>query len=263
MYEPVIVSGNQLANTYKSSYYRNLSLKKYKSLLPLKLSPSLVRIFASLITDGFMDIRPQGNTTKYSYIGYFSKYQTELVKFNKSFYNLFQVKGTIRDWGVREYGESMGCIINNSVLTRLLHLAGVPGGDKTIQTYSIPSYILHASPSLKSLFLKRIFSCEGSINGDDGWRIRYSMSKTQNLSYNTLEFLNQLQKMLGEFEIKTTGPYLGETYRRDKDHALMEIYVIQIRRKESISNFEKYIGFDIPYKQQKQNLYCKQGNSEY
>ena len=134
----IIVSGHEFIKTYKSNFYAKKYYKLYKQILPLRVNSSLLYVVGSLITDGFIDLRKREKSYHYNYIGYFSKYKEELRKFNAHFYKVFKIKGNIRDWGVRESGESFGCIILNSAICRMLVLSGVPGGSKTNIRYGPP-----------------------------------------------------------------------------------------------------------------------------
>lgn len=211
----IIVSKNQFLQTYKSHYYTEKANIKYNNIFPLKLQPSLVYVVGSLMTDGFIDIRPYYKTLKYSYIGYFSKYTNQLEIFHKNFYNLFQIKGEIKNWGVRAFGKSKGYIVNSSIPSRILSLCGVPGGDKTVHLYCLPKWILTSDQLYKKLFLRRIFSCEGSIE-KDSFAIRYSMFKLDSLSYSTINFLNDIRSILLSFDVITTKPYIAQQYIRKK-----------------------------------------------
>jgi intein/homing endonuclease len=250
----ILVSKQDFLRTYTSDYYSNKYALEYDKISPIKINYSLVYIVGSLMTDGFMDIRKRGNRPYYGYIGYFSKYKKELNNFNNNFNNVFQTTGKIQNWGIRKSGKSFGCIILNSTSSRILNILDVPSGDKVIQEYSIPSWITNSNKNYQAAFLRRIFSCEGSIVFDissNCWEIRYSMSKTETLSKNAIKFLNDIRMMLSNFNIKTSNPYINERYTRPKDQRNIFCYAIKIKRKKSVYNFYKHIGFDIHYKQKK------------
>src|SRR3989344_332512 len=79
----VVVSKKAFIRTYKSIDSAYNSLRKNNQVLPLIASPDLARIAGFLITDGFVDVRKYYHSFKFSYVGYFSRYKTELDAFGK------------------------------------------------------------------------------------------------------------------------------------------------------------------------------------
>jgi intein/homing endonuclease len=156
----ILVSEADLLNTYKIKKVGKENIKRYSNLLPLYHSVELAEIVADLFTDGFMDIRKRKFSNYYSYIAYFSEEINELERFNSNLFKLFNIKGEIKNWGVRDNGSSLGVIVLNSFLTRLLYCCGVPGGDKVIQSYLLPDWIYNSNLEIKRAFLRRIYSCE-------------------------------------------------------------------------------------------------------
>jgi len=251
----IIVSPEDLKSTYHfSKFCAQKAVERASIWLPLHPSATLSAIAADIMTDGYIDSRQIGKSRYFGYIGYFSKSEQELIEFNRRMRQLFGVRGKIREWGVREYGTSKGCIITNAVLARILNLCGIPAGNKTQTAYQIPSWILDGSQEIKTAFLRRAFSCEGSIScrkNQRGWRVRYSMCKVAALAENLDEFLRSMICMLNEFGIVPSGPFKNESYIRKKDNAAMLGKGIAISKPKSIALFKKKIGFDIPYKQEK------------
>lgn len=250
----ILVDKETALETYKNKRMGNQNIEKHDQYFPVVSSISLAEITADLLTDGFMDIRKRYNSKYFGYIGYFSKETLELEKFKENVLKIFGINGTIREWGIRKYGESKGVIFTNSFLTRILHCCGVPGGDKVIQSYEIPKWIINSSAKIKKAFLRRLFTCEGSIGydiNDKRWEIKYSMYKHKLLSENLEKFLNQIKNLLSEFSIKSEGPYKKEKYIRKKDGKPVIGKYIRIKEKESMKIFENEISFDLKYKQEK------------
>lgn len=263
----IIVTFQDLKDTYKSAKYYNLALSKYKNILPLVESEELAKIVAGLLTDGFMDIRPRLRSTYYGYIGFFSKNEEELKEFENLIYIVFGIKGKIKEWGRRTFGKSKGYIITNSVITRILSGAGVPGGDKVRQKYELPAWIINSKDKVKASFLRQVFDCEGSIGyckNKRKWEIRYSMFKSKKLSDNCKEFLQEIRNMLNDFGIKS-ALYKKEEYIRQKDNLEVAGFFIRVDDKQSVLNYARQIGFGINYKQERLNLaekFYKSGPSE-
>ena len=252
----IIVSHRDLKSTYKSKKYFDLALKNYGNLLPLIPSKELAVIAGSLLTDGHIDIRKRDLSMYYGYIGFFSKYKHELEKFENNFFKVFKVKGKIRNWGIKRYGKCKGYIVINSVISRILYLSGIPGGDKVSQTYDVPSWVKNSDMKIQQAFLKTIFDCEGTITYSKQkhkWEIKYSMYKTLDLLNNSIQFLNNLGKMLGNFDIKTKI-HKKEQYVRKKDNKKIIGLNLKFDDYNSINGYAKYIGFDINYKKERLSI---------
>ena len=159
----IVVDFEDLKSTYKSNKYYNLAILKYGYLLPVYSSPALARIVAGILTDGTMDIRRRYNSLYYGYVGLYSKDKKELSDFGNVVFKQFKIKGKVRNWGTKTFGESYGYIIINSFFTRILSLCGVPAGDKVKNKYCLPNWIINSNKHIKSSFLQALFVYEGSI----------------------------------------------------------------------------------------------------
>lgn len=148
----------------------------------------------------------------------------------------------------------MGCIVGNAALTRILSLCGVPNGDKMIKKFNIPSWILKGQKKIQSEFLRRSFTCDGSISYNkncERWEIRYQMHKADSILENCRDYLNRMKKMLKKINIFSTSVFTSETHIRNKDKLLIRGLEFKIYKPKSILNFGKNIGFDIDYKNKK------------
>lgn len=248
-----VVSAKDLRESYFSNKYANETMHYFKRLLPLKSTVTLAEIVADLMTDGHIAARKYYNAKKYSYIGFFSDDETELIRFNQRINKIFNLNGQIKKWGIRKLGSSTGCIVVNARLARLLELCGVPSWDKTKKRYKIPGWIINGEKRMKQAFIKRSFTCEGSIDRERNgrWEIRYTMYKLQKLSPNTISYLNSIRKILKEFDIKTYNPGINQRYVRKKDGETILGFVLRIRDKKSLINYAKYIGFYTKNKREK------------
>ena len=169
--------------------------------------------------------------------------------YNELLEKVFGIRGTLRKWGIRINGSSTGIILCNAALSRILYICGAERGDKITKEYRLPLWIANAGLGIKAAFLRRAFSCEGSISCDNRgyWALRYSMGKTECLSQNGIAFLTDIRIMLSEFGIETNNIFLIQKLARKKDATTTFIYCLKILRK-SIPAFTDKIGFDIGYK---------------
>ncbi|MFA6328723.1 MAG: LAGLIDADG family homing endonuclease [Candidatus Micrarchaeia archaeon] len=248
-----LVSINDLQKAYKSEKYASESAAYFKKILPIFPSPDLAAIAADLMTDGHIAVRKYYNSKKYAYVGFFSDDISELERFNSRLKRVFKIEGAIKEWGFRKNGRSKGCIISNARLARLLVLCKIPAGDKVQQRYKIPSWVVGGSKEIQRAFLRRSFTCEGSISREKGgrWGISYTMYKFRSLAPNTISYLESIRKLLRGFGIKTYVPYVNQKYVRTKDKQEVVGFVLRMRDKQSLITYTNEIGFDTEVKQSK------------
>ena len=255
-----LVTLEKLTKSYKSKKYAEESISYFKDILPIFPSTGLAEIAADLLTDGHIAVRKYYNSKKYAYVGFFSEDAAELDRFNSQVKKLFKTEGTIKEWGFRENGRSKGCIVVDARLARLLECCGIPVGDKVSQRYPVPSWVMHGDKEIKRAFLRRSFTCEGSISREKSgrWDIRYTMYKLEKLSANTINYLELLRKLLREFNIKTYNPSLNQVYVRAKDKQKVLGFVLRIRDKQSLITYMNEIGFDTDDKKKKLSVLSNQ-----
>ncbi len=209
-------------------------------------SSKLAKIVASLITDGSIDVRSRYNSYYYGYIQFFSKNREELIEFGELIFDLFKIKGKIKDWGVRERGIRYSYIILNSFLSRLLTLCEVPGGGKVRIKFNVPTWILKSNKNIQTSFLRTSFDGEGSIRYSTNrkrWEIAYCMYKLADLKENCIDYMNQVRGLLKKFGIHSIF-YKKEEYLDKRYNKLVYGYNIRIDNNKSILNFAKNIGFE-------------------
>jgi len=248
-----LITVEDLQKSYKSDKYASESAAYFKKILPLFPSSNLAAIAADLMTDGHIAMRKYYNSRKYAYIGFFSDDISELERFNSRIKKVFKIEGTIKEWGFRKNGRSKGCIITDSRLARLLELCGIPVGDKVIKKYKIPVWVVKGDKEIKRAFLRRSFTCEGSITREKSgrWGISYTMYKLQSLAPNTISYLEGLRKLLRGFGIKTYAPYVNQKYVRTKDEQKITGFILRMRDKQSLITYTNEIGFDTEVKKSK------------
>ncbi|MBI2107680.1 hypothetical protein HYX09_03865 [Candidatus Woesearchaeota archaeon] len=243
--ENILVTKNDIIGTYKSMKYAEESLSKYGHLLPITSSVKLAEVAAILLTDGSVHIKPRFKSYQYSWVAYYSKEGEELIQFEKLILNLFNIKGAIKDLGIRKFGIRYAYFIINSFLVRTLSLCGIPGGDKVKNEYGVPYWIINGTKEIRATFLRKSFDCEGSIGFSRNrkrWEIRYSMYKLDDLKENCKGYLNQLGELLKNFGIYSII-IKKEQYFRKIDGRLVQGYNLRIDKNESVLNYAKYIGF--------------------
>ncbi|MFH1751130.1 MAG: LAGLIDADG family homing endonuclease [Candidatus Micrarchaeota archaeon] len=245
-----LVSEEAFIGTYRYRVFAEKALGRYGDWLTVQPSPKLAEIVASLLTDGHLEGRKVKGHYKYDYIGYFSKNTEDLEHFNELLDKVFGIQGTMMKWGRRINGSSMGIILCNAALSRILYICGAERGDKITKEYRLPLWIANGDYEIKAAFLRRSFSCEGSVCNtvrNNRWEIKYSMGKTEELVENGFSYLNSMRKMLDEFGIETTPVTVIQRLHRSRDGKITAMLRFRIKRK-SFVNFRDRIGFDIAYK---------------
>ena len=250
-----LVTREDFLNTYRQKKSGEKAIAIYHHLFPLYPSHLLAGLVADLLTDGHLQVRRQyKHSLHYSLINFCSKDDKEISFFDRRLYTLFRVRGKLYSHSRVGYKcSSKMYFLSHSTIVRLLNLAGVVSGNKTLAHYEVPSWIMNGSDSIKKSFLRRSFTCEGYIGPKDkkrtSWHIRYWMYKTASLSWSAEEYLNSLKSLLLDFGIRASMVYLDESYVRKSDSLTMYGLSFSICDKASILKFRNSIGFDLDYKQ--------------
>lgn len=235
----IILRYKDFLNTYKTRGHRIKHLEEYKKLFPIKSSPSLAGIVADLICDGHLQGDPKWR------IDFTSKDTEELKRFENEITKIFGVSGKIRECLTNAYAKSYNMGINCSPLARILLLMGVPPGQKVLQNFDIPEWIVNDKECFR-VFCKRVFTCEGSIMNEKRRKIpqiRLEMWKEESLIKNGEGFLDSLCKTMKKyFNIDSTIRTTNNTLKRNdgKTTRAVRIYVLN----ESVIKFFKEVGFE-------------------
>ena len=131
--------------------------------------------------------------------------------------------------------------IRKKPLGLLFHCLGLPIGDRVIQEYNIPKWILNGTKSIKREFLKSYYGADGDtpIKRTEYLfqRIRLTYAKLENISPYT--WFNDLKKILHEFDIDCNLSIESGNIR--KNGTKTKCYRLIIN---SINNFIKNIGYN-------------------
>jgi len=114
-----------------------------------------------------------------------------------------------KDRRTGQYRDDYSFNVDASSLVVFLETLGVPRGRKVDQPFRIPKWIFKASLWQKRLFLASLFGCElrcphrrvdrrGNFNAPN-----FTVGKREELIENAKEYLNDISKLLKEFEVKT------------------------------------------------------------
>lgn len=229
-----LLNFEDVLNTYKSKQHGIKALSIYSYWFPILASPNLAGIIADLMGDGHLQNSPKLR------LDYTSKSIDELNRFGEDIYNIFKIKGKIRKCTTNTYG-TMNYGINCKPLVRTLKLLGAPTGAKVLTSFPIPEWILK-NKYLFSRFVNRLFSCEGCVDLYSKC-VEIQMYKSEDLIENGLTFFAQIKYYLNEyFGIKTTNPFLDNTFNLRRDGIRTRPVRLKIKNKDSLVKFRNFVG---------------------
>ncbi len=98
--------------------------------------------------------------------------------------------------------------VSSKSLSRFFEKLGAPKGNKTEKTFGVPEWIFKLPTWLKRLYLASLFGAEMnkvySPNGKTFSNLTFSVSKKPEYSESGLKFVEDLKKLLEEFDIRTS-----------------------------------------------------------
>jgi len=114
----------------------------------------------------------------------------------------------------------------------------VPKGDKVMQKFDVPEWILK-SKEFSRTYLKIAYLCEGSFKEEAGRtpRISINTAKWSDIIDSGLNFMNRLREMLGMFDIQSHKCYISGERIRKRDNRITR----DIRFRIKIDDNNKFI----------------------
>lgn len=145
------------------------------------------------------------------------------------------------------------------ILGRLLHSAGAPMGDKVTTPFLLPYWIMKGQKWVKKIFLEVLMANELQTPklGNYGCHfvhVRFMMVKTKEHLKTHRIFLNQIRKLLEEFEIEVSEVKLGKPRKDRKDQKLSYPMYFEIYRNK-INLYRFYTQFKLLYAREKQKIF--------
>jgi len=192
---------------------------KDRGLLPLRMNNKHIGIISRLLGFAFGDgsiVKENGDRERL-YIAFYGKKET-LSKIKKDLEKLgikaSRIYSRKREVEIRNaYGDGYTSLcednsikITSKAFALFMHKLGMPIGKKTEQIYKIPEWIKKSPKWVKRNFLAGLFGADGSrvvFKNYTPLPINLTMSKSEELKENILEFLNEIKLLLKEFEIES------------------------------------------------------------
>jgi len=130
---------------------KNWQIKDPKFPEGLKLKILLSRLFAIIASDGHIDKE-----------SYRLLYSEETVERRKRVLDIIASLGDV--WKLEIHDSERGDSIQfPSILGRLMHKIGIPVGDKVLQGYGIPKFIMKGQSEIQKAYLQELIPEEGSV----------------------------------------------------------------------------------------------------
>jgi intein/homing endonuclease len=215
-------------------------------MVTIEKNEELARLVALITCDGHLQLKEWRGL-----VSFYSNDIEELTKFNNIFKNLFNKEGRVypdvsKDPAGKRNLRYKLFFISKEIAT-FLNEIGVPKGNKTNVNFLIPSWITDGNSVIKKSYLQAVYDCEGCIYGTKikngmRWRISLEMYKNELLKQNGMDFLEQIRKMLSEFNVHSSSiRFKNGNLRKDGSNSVGLAFDIE---KSSFGNFYKAINFD-------------------
>ncbi len=213
-----------------------ISLEKYHN-------EKVARIVGEILSDGHIQL-----DNRYL-ISFYAKDKSVMDNFISRFQKIFGIK----EYLYKDRGRYKVYFKSKKIASVLINL-GVPFGNKTNSPFLVPKWIFNGCKQVKSNFLSAIYDCEGYIYSTKTkygkrWRIGLEFYKNKEIVDFGIEFMNQLKKILNEFNINSSPVRFKKgNIRKDGSESIGVRFEIE---KSSFENFYKYINFQIKSKRGK------------
>lgn len=244
-----IVTEEDFLNTYKDKIAgkKAINICKKNSWLPLKPSPTISSIVGHLMGDG--------NLSKDRMVGDFRFYgdKKKLDSIKEKLENVFKIKP--RAYYLHPNGGGYILRYNNAIFSRILELVGSPRGNKVLNNFEIPMWIMLGDKGIKKAFLSSFFTDEMeriNKNKIGYWAgLKLTMSKCQEKTDNLVYFFNQIKLLLNEFKITSSKikTYEKRAFQRKDGHVTYPTRLCINTNIENRKIFYKTIGFEDKEKQ--------------
>ncbi len=183
----------------------------------MKKDLDFVRIISFLFFDGHLYKDLSGF--------YFSSKNIDtLKKLDEIIQKTFMIKGKFyyNDGGAGKRKTHKYRVFNKKICLTLYNL-GVPKGDKTINQFLIPEWIL-GNKKFAREFVRVAYFCEGSMKEKrKNPRIKFNLNKAEFLLKEGIQFMEQIRKILKDNKIETTEIGIYDAKTRKDNFAVKEL----------------------------------------
>lgn len=148
---------------------------------------------------------------------------------------------------------------NNQILGRLLFVAGAPKGNKIVNQFIVPEWVMEGPKWIKKLFLEVLLGnelesptlCKNKKGSFCVGGLRFSMSKDKRYLDSHRKFLEQIRLLLKEFDVETSELSKPQFTLKRKDGRLSYSLEFSISR-DKINSARFLKSFKLRYANKKQ-----------
>lgn len=246
-----------------------LNFLKKKNILPLRYNspelPNLIKIMGFVFGDGVVTFlkKKKGFVNFYGKSEDLESIRNDLLGINFAAQKVYSRERTHKittNYGLIQFNYKEESVIKKcTAFAVLLACLGVPYGKKTHKKYRVPRWIMKAPLWQKRLFLSTLFGAElskpSTLNKYNFYCPQLNMNKSEKLSNNGIDFLNDMRLLLSEFGIKSNYPVFvkGNNYE-GKFGKTIGLRLLINGSPKNLSKLYSKIGYE--YNREKQKLAC-------
>jgi hypothetical protein len=178
---------------------------------------------------------------------YSSKNVEDLKRFEEVMTRKFGLQAHYKLFNSGSYKQTHMIYFFNKKICEFLFRKGLPKGDKAIQRFDVPMWIVNSrefSREFSREYLKIAYLCEGSIKEEKERepRITFTQAKHFDVLDSGLNFMSTLKEMLTQFKIESGEIYVSAPRVRKKDNKFMNDLRFRIKVKDN-NRFISEIGW--------------------
>lgn len=250
----------------KPSSVKIINDLKSHTLLPLYSNnpflPIAARLFGHILGDGFF-YRDKNKNLIIGFSGEIS--DLEAIRKDLSLLNVSysRISSRITNSEINTYngmvtvtGTSNQFVVSEPKLTKLFFALGLPVGDRTVVSYTIPSWIMNGSKRIKREFLSAFMGAEASTptlkkNKKTFQPIRFSFYKSEQCKQEGEFYAQQLQELFSSFAIPLSFKIKKGNRRKDGTTTLQFALTLSTSNENLIAFFEN---INYTYSQKKRAI---------
>ncbi len=157
-------------------------------------------------------------------------------------------------------GESSQLVVNSQSLAVLLHVLGVPEGNKSRKGFRVPEWVFKAPLWIKRLYLAGLFGAELTApaqrkNENLGFlEPSFSQNKIENLEWENRLFIGDITKLLNIFNVKVNNVYKQKGVINSFGEITSKLSLRISTKMDNLINLWGKIGYEYCIKRKKESM---------
>jgi len=267
--DKILISEENLRKNYpKKGHGFEQMTKKLKEidLLPLKMNnsklPYLIKLMAFITGDGTLTILKKGRSQIFCY-GKEEDLEAIRKDIERIGFNPSRVYSRNRNHEIKTSYDTIrfnrtekSIKINSQSLALILLLLGTPSGNKTVNEFEVPKWLLKSPKWMKRLYLASFFGAELSSPAtitNHAFNFNsplLSINKRKEKVANARKFLKQIKEMLSELGVKSDFIKEREEFKNKKGEISIRLRLSIRATPKNLIKFWSQIGFEYNKKRQ-------------